>query len=107
VNGRKGLTPEQEAWLRDPRHPIHNGLLLDPEPNLIMIREGHPNAGRRQLRMSNWARRHIMWPHLTRLQRVLFWSGLAALVLMFIAAPLIIGPIQCDNLSGRTVCHSE
>lgn len=107
MNGGRGLTPEQEAWLRDPRHPIHNGLRLHPVPNLIVIREGHPNPGRKQLRMSNWVRRNIVWPHFSRLQRVLIWSGLAALVLVFVAAPFIIGPVQCDNLSGRTVCSSE
>ncbi|MFG3342500.1 hypothetical protein [Glycomyces sp. NPDC048151] len=100
------LTPQQEAWLRDPRHPIHNGLRLDPLPNLIATRQAHPDPGSHR-RMSLWMLKTVMWPHLSGLQRFLIWSALAALVLIVVAGPFLIGPIGCEIEDGRRVCAPE
>jgi hypothetical protein len=102
-----GLTPEQAAWLRDPRHPVHNGLRLHPVPNLIVTRTGRPQFGERGLRMSRWMRRTVVWAHYSGLQKFLLWAGLVVLVLVLLCAPLLLGPLDCVSEGGRAVCSTR
>jgi hypothetical protein len=100
---RQGVSPETEARLRDPRHPVHHGLQLYPVPNLIVTRS-RPHVGERYLRMSKWMRKTVVWAHYSPLQKFLLWAGLVALIATVLAAPFIVGPVDCAKDAGRAIC---
>ncbi|MEU6860497.1 hypothetical protein AB0B28_16705 [Glycomyces sp. NPDC046736] len=94
-----GLTPAEAAWLRDPRHPIHNGFRLHPVPNLIVNPGVRIRVGDR--RMSYWMRRNIIMAHYAPLALFLYYAGIVALLLTFlVAAPLLLGVGDCDPSDG-------
>jgi hypothetical protein len=88
----RALSPEDEARLRDPRHPVHHGFRMHPVPNLIVTRGPRPHVAERFLRMSPWMRKHIVWVHYTPLQKFLIWTGGVAMVVMVAVAPFLVLP---------------
>ncbi|MEU5155302.1 hypothetical protein [Glycomyces sp. NPDC021274] len=85
----QGVPPEVEARLRDPRHPVHHGLVLHPVPNLIVTRST-PRYGERHLRMSWWMAKTVVFVHYTRMQKLLYFGGLIVLILMWTVIPLLL-----------------
>lgn len=105
---RQGVPPEVEARLRDPRHPVHRGLILYPVPNLIVTRTGVPRQGERYLKMSRWMRKTVVWAHYSRLQWFLMWAGLVVFLAAVVLGVAFIEPTECESsVPGRAVCYSE
>lgn len=80
--------------MRDPRHPVHHGLVLHPVPNLIFTHSARPHHWERYVYISWWMARIFVWPHYTRAQKVLLFSGIIWMVLSFV----VVFPLLADRL---------
>jgi hypothetical protein len=99
-----GASPEVEARLRDPRHPVHHGLVLHPVPNLIVTRST-PRYGERHLRMSWWMAKTVVFAHYTRMQKLLYFGGIVWLILTFVAGGVLLA--QHDSGCHRDIYTNE
>jgi hypothetical protein len=86
----QGVPPKVEARLRDPRHPVHHGLVLKPVPNLIVTRSATPRYGERNLYMSWWMAKTVVFAHYTRMQKLLYFGGVVWLILTFVVGGVLL-----------------